>query len=651
MSNKSNQNSALHKPLDAITADDASLKAALQEAHTPSLINAMVHITGDKQLIRGDIKPLSGFFADPQAGVSEEHQEEMRALAFSVLKDLRDGKLGTPEVPTGDTIHEMINFLIGKPIAENYVEFLTSELGLSGTAPYAAPEILEMDATMKQGFKVAIIGSGMSGILSAIRLQEAGIEFQIIERHAEAGGTWHQNTYPGCRVDSPNHMYSYSFRPKDWPQYYSRQPVLKEYFTETAQDFNLGAHTLFNTEVLSAAYDDNSNDWELELENTSDGKHSIRVNAIISSVGQLNRPKWPDIPGQSDFKGISFHSTQWEHEHDLKGKRIIVIGTGASTFQLAPEIAKEAEHVSIFQRTAHWVAPVPNYHADIPEGEHWLLNHVPFYGSWYRFSIFWNNAEGILDAARVDETWPQSEVSISAQNDELRQLFIENLKELCGNDTVLLEKLIPAYPPAAKRILFDNGNWVRALRSDNVDLVCDPIAKITADGLVTESGKHYKADVIVYGTGFHASRFLWPMKITGKNALDLQGHWNDDPRAYYGISIPGFPNLFCTYGPNTNIVVNGSIIFFSECEVRYIMGCIYLLLEGKHAALDCKADIHDTFNERIDAGNKQMAWGASNVSSWYKNEKGRVTQNWPFTLREFWEETKRPAASDYNFLD
>jgi 4-hydroxyacetophenone monooxygenase len=199
-------------------------------------------------------------------------------------------------------------------------------------------------------------------------------------------------------------------------------------------------------------------------------------------------------------------------------------------------------------------------------------------------------------------------------------------------------------------MLIDNGNWLRALRRDNVHLVTDPIEEITETGLRTASGATYDADIIVYGTGFSASRFMSPMRFRGEGGVDLHEMWNGDPRAYMGITIPGFPNLFCLYGPNTNIVVNGSIIFFSECEVRYILGCIKLILERGSAAMDCRKDVHDSYNRRIDAGNLQMAWGSPHVRSWYKNSQGRVTQNWPFTLLEFWDQTRAPNAADYTFF-
>jgi 4-hydroxyacetophenone monooxygenase len=371
---------------------------------------------------------------------------------------------------------------------------------------------------------------------------------------------------------------------------------------------------------------------------------------VISAVGQLNRPRWPDIPGRERFAGVSFHSAQWERGHDLTGKRVAVIGTGASAFQFIPEVADRASRVTVFQRTPPWMSPTPEYFQDIPKEQHWLLNHVPYYAKWYRFWMFWRTAEGLLAHVERDPDWTGGTQAVSARNDELRQLLTAYLAELCGEDRELFEKCLPRYPVAGKRMLRDDWRYLRALRRDNVDLVTAPIEVITETGIVTQDGTSHDVDVIVYGTGFDANRFLWPMKITGLGGIDLQQQWAGDPRAYLGITVPGFPNLFCCYGPNTNIVVNGSIVFFSECEVRYILGCIALLFEAGRMALDCRREVHDAYNRRVDEANARMAWGAPNVSSWYKNEQGRVTQNWPFTLLEFWQRTRAPDPADYRLL-
>ena len=632
--------------MNLIDADDRMIETALAEAHVPSLINTLVHITGDAALIRGDIRPVSQMFGDPQGGVSEADQAAIRSRALEALKAYRDA--GCPDLPppSPDLVKEMVDFIVGAELDARYGDFLTSELKVFDEDPYRVPfdDVPEAD---RQNFHVVVVGAGMSGILTAIKLKQAGIAYTVVDKNPNVGGTWFENRYPGCRVDSPNHTYSYSFAPNDWPQHFSRQNVLLDYFDRTATEFGIRDNIRLSTEVIEARYQD-AGVWQVRVRGPQ-GEDVIEANAIVTAVGQLNRPKFPEIDGRDSFRGPAFHTAEWESEHDLTGKRIVVIGTGASAFQTVPEIAEVADQVTVFQRTPPWVAPRPEYHDTITDAKHWLLNHVPFYAKWFRFWMFWTTGEGLLAMVKRDPAWNDTDRSVSEANDQLRAMLTANVENMVGDDPELFEKCVPAYPPAGKRMLVDNGHWFRALKRDNVELVTDPITRILAGGVETESGRQVPADVLIFGTGFYASRILFPMKIYGKDGVELRERWGADPRAYLGIVTPGYPNLFCCYGPNTNIVVNGSIIFFSECEVRYIMGCLKLLIVGDSAAMDCRRDVHDAYNEKIDAGNLDMAWGAPNVTSWYKNENGRVTQNWPFTLIEFWNQSKAPDPEDYEF--
>ena len=629
-----------------IDEGDAAIEAALGEAHVPSLINALVHLTGDVSLIRGNIRPVSELFGDPQGGISEADQTAIRRRALEALAAHRDAGCPPLPAPPVELVKEMVDFIVGRELDASYGDFLMSELKVFDEDPYRVP-FDDVPEDMRRDFHVVVVGAGMSGILTAIKLKQAGIPYTVVDKNADVGGTWFENRYPGCRVDSPNHTYSYSFAPHDWPQHFSRQDVLLGYFDRIATEFGVRDNIRLATEVIEARYQDGGR-WHVKVRGP-DGEETIVANAVVTAVGQLNRPKLPDIDGLGSFQGPAFHTAQWESEHDLVGKRIIVIGTGASAFQTVPEIAQVAKHVTVFQRTPPWVAPRPEYHDAISDGKHWLLNHVPFYAKWFRFWMFWTTGEGLLSMVKRDPAWNETDRSISEANDQLRAMLTANVERMVGDDPDLFAKCVPDYPPAGKRMLVDNGHWFRALKRDNVELVTDPIARILPEGVLTESGRRVDADILVYGTGFHASRILFPMKIYGKDGVELRERWGADPRAYLGIVMPGYPNLFCCYGPNTNIVVNGSIIFFSECEVRYIMGCLKLLIANGKAAMTCRQELHDAYNEKIDAGNRDMAWGSENVSSWYKNEKGRVTQNWPFTLLEFWQQTRAPEPGDYEF--
>lgn len=640
------------EPVEPLAADvdDATISAAVEEAYLPGLLAALAHTTGDLSLLREELRPDPARMREPQGGLAPERIAEARALALDALIRFRDGGCALAPPPDTNALRTMIAFAAGQAVSDDYLPFLREELA-AGNEDLRAATWRADEVDPDRRFLVAIIGAGMSGLLAGHRLAQAGVPFVIIEKNADVGGTWLENTYPGCRVDVPNHLYSYSFAQKeDWPQRYTPQDGLLQYFRDCADDLDLRRHIRFDTEVTCGEFDEDRGTWTLHLRAADGANHTLVANAVISAVGQLNRPKLPDIPGIERFRGQWFHSARWDHDVDLTDKRVAVVGSAASAIQLLPIVAEQARELSVFQRTANWFLPVPEYHDDVTDGLRWLLRHVPYYSEWYRFCLFWVMVEGLLPAARVDPAWPPSERSVGELNELLRVLLTGYLESEFADDPGLLEKVVPNYPPLAKRPLLDNGSWAKTLKRDNVDLVTDPIEAVTERGIRTRSGHEYEADVIVYATGFEASRFLMPMRMIGRAGHDLHEQWSGNPGAYLGITVPNFPNLFCLYGPNTNIVANGSIIFFSECGVRYILGCIRMLLQGRHRALDLRPEVYDAFEDYVDAGNKQMAWGVSTVNSWYKNEAGRITQNWPFSLLEYWQRTLEPDPAEYELL-
>ena len=627
--------------------DPAELKQALADAHLPSLMMALVHLTGDAGHLDG-VKPVYDFFGDGQGGIAPEKQAQIRELAERVITEFIEGRRPLPPPPDQPTIRRMMDFISGSEIPERYVPFLMEELAVDGIdrkRPVWAEAKL---AGAAQEMKVVVIGAGMSGILAGIRLQQAGIAFTIVDKNADVGGTWLENTYPGCRVDNPSHLYSYSFEPNhEWPYHYSTQDVLWDYFRKVADKHGLRKHIRFETTVEQAVFDEASETWKVTVRGKDGAVETLSATAVISAVGQLNQPRLPDIPGIDTFKGPAFHSARWRHDVDLKRKRVAVIGTGASAFQFVPAIAPEVGHMEVFQRTPPWLGPTPDYHDPVKPGEKWLLEHVPFYEKWYRFWLFWMLTDSIYEAVKADPSYTGPEIAVSDTNLALRQMLIELIKPQTEGRPDLLEKVVPTYPIGGKRSVRDNGVWIAALRRDNVDLVTEAITEIRPEGLVTADGQLHEADVIIYGTGFAASDFLKTFKITGRGGRELHDQWAGDARAYLGMTVPGFPNFFTLYGPNTNIVVNGSIIFFSECSVRYVIGCLELLARTGAKTMEVRRDVHDAFNDKVDGANRWMAWGAPNVTSWYKNAKGRVSQNWPFPLVDYWNATLAPNPADF----
>jgi 4-hydroxyacetophenone monooxygenase len=629
-------------------AKDPILDTALQAAHLPALVVSLVHLTGDDSWLKPEWKPTYSSFPRGDIGLTEAIQAEIRAAAAPVIDDFLAEKLKPAAHLDAATVRKMMDFIAGADIPEQYGDFLMDELSLEGVSSkdpqWDAPEL----KAAARRLNVLVIGAGMSGILAGIRLSQAGVAFEIIEKNADVGGTWLENTYPGCRVDSSNHMYSYSFEPNHgWPQHFSPQPVLLDYFKGVAGRYGLHKHIRFETEVTEAAFDEARSVWKVSLRHKDGRVEQVEANAVITAVGQLNRPRLPDIEGRDRFKGSSFHSAQWRADVDLTGKRVAVIGTGASAFQLVPEIVGKVKSLAVFQRTPPWIFPTAHYHDDVPAGMRWLMETIPFYAKWYRFYLFWMATDGLLAAVRADPDWDGPPDTIGAMNAMAREMIVAALTEQVGDDPELLDKVIPKYPLGGKRALLDNGVWIKALKEDHVDVVTDPITRITETGVVTQDGTVHAVDVIIYATGFTANRFLSPMKIIGRKGAVLHEKWAGDPRAYLGMTVPDFPNFFMIYGPNTNIVVNGSIIFFSECSVRYIIGCLKILAETGAKALEVRPDVHDAFNEKVDAGNRLMAWGSPRVTSWYKNEAGRVTQNWPFALVDYWSATLAPDPADF----
>ncbi len=637
---------AIARTTRPITADDDAIRAALEDAFLPALLPALAQATGDFSLLRDDLRPAGVAPGVEQGGMSPSAQAEARVLAFDAIRRIRDDAANLCPAPVEEALRQNTAWMTGSEASEEYIPLLLEELAPEGQDPRAPA--WRKDPSVS--FSVAIIGSGMSGILAAIRLEQAGVPFVILEKNADVGGTWLENTYPGARVDVSNAFYSYSFAQKvDWPKHFSTQDVLLNYFRDCADEYGIRESIRFNTEVTSIDFDEESANWTLHVRTPDGAEDTVTAQAVISAVGQLNRPKLPDIAGMQSFEGPSFHSARWNHDVDLKGKRVAVIGTGASAAQFIPVIANDVAELMIFQRTPNWFAPVPHYQDDVPAGLTWLFTHVPHYMHWYRFWLFWNTTDGLLRAARVDPEWPDRSLAVSAENDMLRMLFTGYIQSQFADRPDLLDKVLPKYPPASKRIILDNGIWARTLKRDNVELLTDRIEEITPGGVRTEDGVEHRADVIIYGTGFQASKFLTPMKVHGRGGIELHQQWNGDARAYMGITVPNFPNFFMLYGPNTNIVVNGSIIYFSECEVQYILGCIRLLLEQGKRAMDCRQGVHDEYNARIDKGNLECVWGVSSVNSWYKNETGRVAQNWPFNLIDYWKQTREPDPADYQF--
>ncbi len=644
------------------------LDRAFAAAEVHPLLCAVAHVTGDLTLLRDEFAPDQTQLLVPGRGLGPEQEAEARRQAGETFRvHVASGR--PDHAPTPAELRRLLGFLVGQGSTDAWETFLTEELALPGSDP-RSPSWQVDDAG--RPFRCAVVGAGASGLAAAHRLRQAGIDVTLFEKNDEVGGTWLENVYPGCRVDVPNQLYSFSFaQTNDWASRFSSQPDLLAYLQGVAKELRISECIRFGTEVTEARFDAGTGEWQLTVRSGADGAGGAAgepggpggpsaevFDAVVCAVGQLNRPSFPAIPGRERFGGDSFHSAAWDDSVELAGRRVAVIGSGASAAQFVPCLVDEVEHLDLYQRTPPWMLPTDNYNDPFPPSYLDLLALLPMYGRWERLSQFWMLHEGLLSAARVDPDWVDKGAgagagagggaleSVSEANDFIRAMLVDVLRAQVVDDE-LFEKMVPRFPPFAKRALRDDGRWAAALGRPHVDVVTTSIAEITEAGLRTSDGVEHPADVLIYGTGFTASDFVTPMRVFGTGGTELNEEWSGDARAYLGITVPGFPNFFMLYGPNTNLVINGSILVMVECQVRYVVEAIGRLLQSGQHTMSLRRDVHARYADEMQHGNARMVWGVADVPTWYKNKHGRVTQNWPFDLLEYWSRTREPDLAEY----
>lgn len=622
------------------------MRRFLDEADIVPLTLSLVHLTGDYALLEAIAPFVKGPWAH-QAKVPDALAAEIRDRLAAALDKGGGAAAGTQvaEIP-GPMLLRMMRVAVGEQVPEAYVPVLVENMLV---APRVDPQVVAATPATDADFQVAIIGAGASGLCAAIRLREAGIACTVFEKNDEVGGAWYENRYPGCAVDTPNHFYQFSFEPNDdWPHYFSRQQSIEDYLKKCADKYRLREVIRFGTEVESATYDEAAKRWTLTARGRDGARSTFTAQAVVCAVGQLNRPALPQIPGLENFRGQVLHTATWPEGASLRGKKVALVGSGASAVQVGPAIAGEVASLHVFQRSAAWVGRRVNVDAEVPEGKKWALRHVPFYAAWYRVQLFWAFGDGLHQALRIDPAWKGGSESINPMNAQLREAMLKHLRrELEGRDD-LVAKLTPDYPPFGKRVLADAG-WFRMFRRDNVQLVTSPIARVEADAIVAADGTRAEVDAIVFATGFQAGRMLWPMEVRGAGGLSVREAWGEDnPRAYLGITVPRFPNLFILFGPNTNLGHGGSAIFLAECQAHYVLGLLRQLRAAGRGAAEVREDVHDRYNELIDGKLRQLSWSHPSVRTWYKNSAGRIVTNQPWTLLEYWQLTRDPKLSEYN---
>jgi len=628
---------------ELLAASDAEIEDATQYADPMVLRGVIYQLTGDPEVAA--TKPgtgdRDGFAARDELG--EEDTALVRRKAAEFLKSYRDNGAGALGIGPADRLSQSVALTMGSDPEPGSIELWLEELALN---PWARGlEWSQEPPPRREDFSVTIIGAGMGGLNAAIQLQRAGIPFSVVEKNSGVGGTWYENRYPGARVDTPSRLYTHVFGVDySYPYSYCPWTENQKYFDWVADTFDVREKIAFNTEVVSLDWDETGSLWNITVDGP-EGRSTLKSNAVITAVGFLNRPSLPDIPGMERFEGPSWHTARWAADFEAAGKRVAVIGTGCTGYQTIPELALEAGHVTVFQRTPQWLFPSPGYRSPFPPQVTWLDRNLPYHTNFMRLRIASSFIGGFAPIAQVDPEF-EDEHAVSPLNKAARDDCITFLTEKLG-DPDLIQKMTPDHPVlSARPVLVDpEYSILDAIQRENVALVVDGIQEITERGVKTEDGTIHEVDAIVYATGFKATEYLFPMKITGRDGRTVEEMWSQTgAQGYLGAMIPGCPNLWTLYGPNTN----GGLLVpaFQEMETQYALKCIERLLLEDKRSVDVKEEPHQRYNAMIDERNQHMAWSDERAQNYYWTQFGRsATQN-PLTPLEMWNLLRQPDFGD-----
>lgn len=628
---------------ERLTLDAETARRAVEAADLRALLMMVFHHTGNRYWLTDRFRPVRDvrLIAPEGAGLPEDVQQELREAAFAILCGSGDAVLADPD----DTLLlEMMCIALGEEVPAEYVPMMREQMGLS--SPLAGAERLASTGITDQP-TVLIIGAGESGIALGAMLNDLGIDYLIVERAATIGGTWRDNIYPGCAVDTPNYSYSYSFSsPYPWSRFFSERREIQDYLQRCTDEFNVRNRIRFGTRCIKAVWQDRTLSWRVLLE--QDGEQDwVHARFLVSAIGPFGEPQIPGLQGLQSFAGSVVHSATWPEGLELADKSVVIVGTGASCMQIGPTIANEVARLTIVQRTPQWIRPIPRFHDRIDDGLQVLLQREPYYSRWYRFVMMWRYGDGLLATLRKDPCWPHPNRSLNKHNDRHREQMTRYIHQVLGERIDLIAKCVPDYPPYGKRILLDNG-WYETLLMPNVTLVTEAIDNVKRNGIQLRDGSLIEADVLVFATGFDVSRSAARIDIRGRDGLRLADKWAGGIGGYLGITVPGFPNFMMMQGPATGLGHGGSLIFTAEVQARYIALTIHQALKSGVAAFDVKPEVYDDYIERVDAEHDQLVWTHPGMLPYYRNAFGKVRMLMPWRMVDYFHLARQPDFHDFN---
>jgi 4-hydroxyacetophenone monooxygenase len=622
-----------------------ALEGALAAADLPTLLMAYTHLSHDEALLesfRPHIHAIgSGKQTDIPASLAAELRDKMKTLL--VTPGAAQGE------PSPDLLQKIMSVGMGEHVGSEFVPLLLEQTGL-GSQPDRAKRSAR-DA-IPADFKVLVIGAGLTGMAAAIKLAEAGYDYEVIDKNPEVGGTWYANRYPGVGVDTPSYFYSYSFELNPyWTTFSPKGPEMQDYLVRVSHKYAIRDNIRFSTTVTSLRWNESENLWTVHTRGADGAEDVVRANVVINAHGPLDRWEWPKIPGLETFTGPLMHTAAWDSSVDLKGKRVALIGTGASGAQVGPAIAADVDKLTVFMRSRHWVLPNPTAGGvPVPEAMRWAMRHIPFYLEYFRFYVYWTGSDGLWSNLVVDPEWADNPLAISAQNEGLRQYCLANLNAKLASRPDLIEKLTPDSPCFSKRIIMDAG-WYDMFLRDNVALEEQPIEQVLPNGIRMADGTVHEVDIIAAATGFNIQRMTGNLEIIGRDGRNLGEEWGDeDANGYFGVTVPGYPNYFHMNGPNSGPNHGAGLNLVAEAQVHYVIECLDALVQNGAAAMEPTEQARGDFNDAVQAQMLQMIWTHPKAKNYYKNSKGRVIVSWPFRLLDYWTQSRKPDVEHYHFL-
>lgn len=633
---------------ELLQATDEAIRDVIDYADPMVLRGLLYQLTADESVTVMEPERVDGGRKYAVSGIANPDDIAMlKSKAVEFLISYRDSGAGPIDVGPTDRLARSLSLTAGVDIPVADIDQWVEELGLDPWARGLAwkeapsPEVLGK-------FSVVVIGAGMGGLNAAVQLKRAGIKYSVIEKDSGVGGTWFENHYPGARLDTESRSYTHLFGAQfGYASRFNEWSENERYFNWVADTFNVRDDIVFNTEVLSVVWDDDSSEWVITTTGP-DGRGVRRANAVISAVGILNRPNVPDIEGAAEFDGQSWHTARWPEGFDVKGKRLAVIGSACTSYQMVPELALEAEHISMFQRTPQWQFPVADYRAPFPPQTTFLDRNFPYYVNFARFRVCSITVYSLGTGLDIDPHF-EDPFSPNAFVKAKRDDCIAFLERKFEGRPDLFDRMIPPHPPySARPVVVDETYGIAdALLRDNVTLVTDGIKRMNRFGIETETGVQHDVDVVVYATGFKPNENLWPMEVRGRGGQRVEDVWAETgPQAYLGTMVPAFPNFWMIFGPNTNGGL--PVAAFDEITTRFALECMErLIADGGRGSIEVKQDAYARYNEELDRRNATKVWSdpRANNGYYFMKQFGRSSRC-PLKGNELWSLLRHPNFDD-----